>query len=383
MTFSGHVDRLSNAVSNLEAMGLLMTTLSFRQQTQRYFYKYYTQALPFSDDDSTDIVSYSFDLPCLTSDLLKSKMAQDSAPILPPDESAPVCTSMDASVGVIVDDFEERFIGWYDELLFNGRHVCPGHFSRRDGRYYHTLHLCSKEERESSILWDGEQITEAWDAHSAFFTVLGYYLMYVREYDNLTQETIFKEEARKLLTLTCGGKLYSDIQQFHNSHADYKLTRDEIKNLVQSYKNYARSSLLKKNGELKQYWWCLHVEYVDMYFAEKFPAIRDLFLDYPRRPERDERHPFKMVQHYDGSYGYDENYRMVSNLQRDILPNEFQLISLGLCRDLWERFGIKSVTVHDAIYMKVSDAAKKIDIDALLSRRLGLSSVPIEEKALF
>ena len=67
------------------------------------------------------------------------------------------------------------------------------------------------------------------------------------------------------------------------------------------------------------------------------------------------------------------------------MPYEFQLFSLGLCKDLFDLYRIKSVTVHDAIYMKASDAEKisSSDIDELLSERLGISDKIPRSYALF
>ena len=55
------------------------------------------------------------------------------------------------------------------------------------------------------------------------------------------------------------------------------------------------------------------------------------------------------------------------------MPYEFQLISIGLCKRIYNKYGIRCLTVHDAIYMKQSDSEKtNIDIDRLLEIELGL-----------
>lgn len=55
------------------------------------------------------------------------------------------------------------------------------------------------------------------------------------------------------------------------------------------------------------------------------------------------------------------------------MPYEFQLISIGLCKRIYNKYGIRCLTVHDAIYMKQSDSEKtNIDVNRLLEIELGL-----------
>ena len=87
----------------------------------------------------------------------------------------------------------------------------------------------------------------------------------------------------------------------------------------------------------------------------------------------------------------EKKYRLksVSNITHDIMPYEFKLISLGVCRDIYNDYGIKTLTVHDAVYMKESDR-KRLDesegsaneyIARLFARRLGVGAV--KSKPLF
>ena len=87
----------------------------------------------------------------------------------------------------------------------------------------------------------------------------------------------------------------------------------------------------------------------------------------------------------------EQKYRVksVSNLVHDIMPYEFRLVSLGVCRDIFNDYGIKSITVHDAVYMREADK-KRLDgaegsaneyIARLFARRLGVGAV--KSKPLF
>ena len=377
ITFSHHYERAQKAIAILRDMGLLITTQSYNSRSYRTFYHYYTQELKFEGGAGNETVVYDY-IPTWQLALLMSRKFPP-APInsVSTRSFLPDICSENKANKTSMDSFADTFLQWYEELQFDCNYTPPGHFSERDGRFYHKFHLCSKELREAFITWDGERIVEVWDAHSAFFIVLGYYLRDVKVYAGEAEEHEFRAEAARLLALALDDRLYVDIQRYHNARAFIKFNRDEAKREVQKYKNYSRSSLFRKDGNLKMCFWCERVRFIDRYFKENFPAIRDLFLDYPRHEEIDERHwHLKNNQWVPG-------IRKVSNLQHDIMPYEFQLFSLGICRDLWERFGVKSVTVHDAIYMKVSDAKKRIDIDALLARRLGMVMDSSKGVALF
>ena len=94
------------------------------------------------------------------------------------------------------------------------------HFSEKDGRLYHQFHQISKEERENNVYWDGEHVIEAWDAHSAFFTVLCFFLKFYQKYDKIESHKRFTEEANRMLDLTLSDNLYSSVADYHNSKSN-------------------------------------------------------------------------------------------------------------------------------------------------------------------
>ena len=377
------MDRTTLALNRLVEMGLLTVNRQISRLTYRQFYCYYTEAIPEATISNGESITLEYEIPPCTHNLLNGR-ATDSESSIVSSTTPPEFAAEDTSItSTPVDNFQKTFMGWYDELLFNGRSSYTGHFSEKDGRFYHQLHSSTREERSTIISWEGEHITEVWDAHSGFFIVLGYNLTHVRVYENSEMEAAFKDEASRLIRLAANDQLYEAIMSYHNRRSRLKLNRGDIKKHVQRYKNFKRSSLLRKDGTVKKYWWCERYRYIDQYFKTYFPNIRDLFLDYPRRTEIDNDQRYRVVHNVDGHYYYVPQTKSVSNLQRDIMPNEFQLISLGLCKDIWHQHGIKSVTVHDAIYMKKSDAQKGIDINAILAKRLGVSLEPLKSIALF
>ena len=122
-------------------------------------------------------------------------------------------------------------------------------------------------------------------------------------------------------------------------------------------------------------------QYIDEFFQKNFPNIRLWLLHYPRHQE------IKDVEiERNGKKEIHKNQLVsVSDLHRDIMPYEFKLISLGLCRNLYDFYQIKSITVHDAIYVKASETEKisNSDINDLLSERLGISDKAPRCYALF
>jgi hypothetical protein len=156
------------------------------------------------------------------------------------------------------------------------------------------------------------------------------------------------------------------------------ITRDGMKKQVQKYISKSYSRLFNKNGERTKYidaQWC---RYIDEYFQRNFPTIRQWILNYPRHKETKDVVDVNGVTHKNQTVN-------VSEIHHDVMPYEFKLISMGLCKDLYKLYRVKSVTVHDAIYMKASDAdtISSSTIDDLLTERLGISDKAPRSYALF
>jgi hypothetical protein len=257
--------------------------------------------------------------------------------------------------------FLSTFKSWYDELVLDGQHVARKAGITRDGRLYHMFHKLSKEQRKTQVLWDNKNVEEVWDAHSAFFAFIGYHIKQV--YNGNDKEVVMKE-ANAFIDLTLENKLYADIITYHKKNG-ICIDREKAKVLCNRYRGVSRNRLLKKNGTRTSYKDVQDLHIVDSYFEEKYPHIRDFFLDYPRRK--------KLVRKDDNSNVYSVKVegprridfiqpKGVSNLQRDITPYELKLISLGICRELYQKYNIKSITVHDAIYTKKMTDEDKQDL---------------------
>ena len=298
--------------------------------------------------------------------------------------------------GEYKDGFTDGFLQEYTKLTYtNGIYVgteLP--IWQTDGRIHHKFHEISKAVRASDVLWDGEHITEIWDAHNAFFVLLYARLL------SLNKGNI--KDVRQFGELALSGKLYDKVQTVLGWQG-YNVSRDRVKELLNRYKNTTRNKLFypqqdgqkwrKRKGAasldciLKSKWYpnlstvfdnfnnhCMGsslsnfvmnhlIRRIDEDFMINYPTVRDYLLDYPTRTEIEEYETLKKRQKK-------TRKKIVSNLQRDITPLEFRLISEGICRTLFYEYGIKSLTVHDAIYVKVSDAERirreGINLDKLL-----------------
>ena len=263
--------------------------------------------------------------------------------------------------------FLSTFKSWYDQLVINVEHVDKGAYIARDGRLYHAFHSLHKEQRNTQVLWDGKNVEEVWDAHSAFFAFIGYYIKQV--YNGNDKEVVTKE-ANAFIDLTLDNKLYADIISYYKKNG-ISIDRIKAKNLCNRYRGVSRKRLLKKNGTRTSYKDVQELQIIDSYFEEKYPHIRDFFLDYHRRK--------KLVRKEDDSNVYSVaveglwrvNFiqpKSISNLQRDITPYELKFISLGICRELYQKYNIKSITVHDAIYTKKMTDEDKHDVREKIER---------------
>ena len=393
MIYSKHKDRLRKTLNTLKGYNLCEFDLHFNPKTQRYYYITLTKSFEY-DKKSSSVTCIEYDIPERLYNVILGlpdipyfisnpsnnvvNYSYDNNNSFFPNSPFPLYSGTDSQLSMKEMTFYHQFIKCYDELSFSDNNVYPSpHLSEKDQRLYHKFHQITKYERLSSVIWEGEHVVEVWDAHSSFFIVLGCYLKYIIGYESEEDRAIVNEETNRLLRMALNNELYSKIQEYHNSKSEFPITREQAKKLTQMYKNLSYDYLFKKkkgkiiDGEVKNYWWSKRFKYIDELFRKKFPRIRHYFLSYSRRDE------LKTVEYTrrDGSKGSKMRYKLVSNLQHEILPYEFVLISMGLCRDLHKKYDVKSITVHDAIYVKESDAKRITSdmIDEMLAERLGVS----------
>lgn len=383
LAFSKHKDRLEAALNLLIQAGFVQVKANRNNNTTRMYYTYLTSLPDYVEQypiEKTRVFEYC--LPERTRHRLSKRKENTSQVIMHTDNDILLQTTNKHENNCVIplvaneqpdNSFRNMFVRWYDELIINDFGGIHGAFSNKDGRFYHRFHQINKEEREQTVIWDDQHVVEVWDAHSAFFIILCYYLLKVKEYNSEEEREAFTKEARCLADFCMKQDLYGHIASYHNRNApsnSVHFTRDKMKELLHSYCSRSRKYLFRKDGGLKNSWFCQQYQFIDEYFKENYPNIRDLLLDYPRREE------IVFEEVWRGGYCIPiPRRKQISNIHRDIMPCEFVVISEGICRILYEKYGIKSITVHDAIYMKQSDADRKIDIDSIF-RQLVLGEQP-------
>ena len=168
------------------------------------------------------------------------------------------------------------------------------------------------------------------------------------------------------------GEFYCTIQNYYNRNSKYKKTREEIKVLCHTYKAKYSDYLFKKDGTYKNYPYVQKLIPIDSYFKENFPSIREYILNSEVIIEKNPDYRMLKEKRNGTLYRDKSEYKRISALLREVMPNEFRLISEGVCGVLYDQYGIKAITVHDAIYMKKSDVMHCPDINNILRRLLNL-----------
>lgn len=179
-------------------------------------------------------------------------------------------------------------------------------------RYYHYFHELPKELRPYLCL-DNERLVENFDVHNCHYTMLAAIL----------DSSIPEKEYNDYYFKTSTGRFYQDIATFAgwNSRDDAKEACVKYLNLENKKISGSRKSL-DKGGHPKY----MYEAYVDKFFETFFPNIRKFI------------------------------YSNKDTLRQNINEAETKLIVNCVIRDLYEKYGIEALSLHDAIFMKESDA---------------------------
>ena len=218
------------------------------------------------------------------------------------------------------------------EIPLSGFEVREGN----DSRLYHPFHSFSKETRNENIFWEGQHIQEAWDLHSAIFVYLWY--------DLDKKHIIPTEELNRFYDLVVRDRnLYETVQEFvrKNHSLNVELPREVIKTNLQIY---LHNNKVPNDPCFKL---------IDLFFDKNFHNIRKYIINYSTRREYTGKEYTRRSKN--GKLSVIKQTKLVKNLYRDLIPFERMLITEGVCKTLLEEYNIKTVTVHDAIYMKTND----------------------------
>ncbi len=369
MLFAGHEERLKASIDELEKLGLVKLIKEKNNLSGREYYKYYTYPIEIDITNRNNTTVFEYDSTLLKSleNCKRCYFDESWLDINQIDNNGELCS------------FLTRMMGWYDELEGLKNNDKVAYVSKLNGRCYHPFHQSKKEERHL-IRWNNEPIIEAWDANASFYMSLCYMLRQEVKKGKVKNKTMVLEETTRLLNLCLDNEFYDEVILYYWLKSGEKLPRNYIKLLCQKYRTRWRDYFFTTKGRYKNTDCVKELKYIDMYFEENFPIIRNIILDSEVIKADNPHYMQWMPKRNGGSYLSTEKTRKVSTLDRIVTPFELELITNGLCKRLYEEKGIESISLHDGIYVRNSDFDSCDVIPEMLREILG---VPCQPKRQF
>ena len=192
---------------------------------------------------------------------------------------------------------------------------------RDDNRIYTGFHTLDKTTR-SRVYMDNEPLVECFDVHNCHATLI----------NAILPDSIPASEKDLYLSKTISGTFYEDVMNWVNSRFSSNWDRDFTKTAVNKYLNLSRNTIDKANKAKKS----VHAEAVcvDAYFSTLFPSIREFITNTPKKnSDKDTL-----------------NY-MLNVVETNIITNH-------ICKDLYENHNIHAISLHDGIFVKLSDCSR-------------------------
>lgn len=261
-------------------------------------------------------------------------------PILIEDTSSQlsVCLSMSCARRCTAFNFD-KFLSNYSRLEYlnllgevDKEETNMLHFSiaklNSDGRIYHRFHAISSYYRKTRLYLDGELLAENFDIHNAYWQFMNCIL----------PDKINFTERNNFYKLTTSGLFYEDVRDWINRTFDAHWTREDAK----LYSNTYCNTTTKYNETLKS---------VDAYFKENFPEIRNFIRNYKTEKQR----VTKKIINKHGKKVNHTTTKKVSLIYKALNEAETKIMVMGICKELFENYGIEALTLHDGLYMKKSD----------------------------
>ena len=192
---------------------------------------------------------------------------------------------------------------------------------RDDNRIYTGFHTLDKTVR-SRVYMDNEPLVECFDVHNCHATLI----------NAILPDSIPAAEKDLYLSKTTSGTFYEDVMKWVNSRFSANWNREFTKTAVNKYFNLSRTTIDKANKAKKS----VHADAVciDAYFNELFPSIREFITNTPKKnSDKDTL-----------------NY-MLNVVETNIITNH-------ICKDLYEQYDIHAISLHDGIFVKLSDCSR-------------------------
>ena len=192
---------------------------------------------------------------------------------------------------------------------------------RDDNRIYTGFHTLDKTIR-SRVYMDNEPLVECFDVHNCHATLI----------NAILPDSIPTSEKDLYLSKTISGTFYEDVMNWVNSRYSANWNREFTKTAVNKYLNLSRNTIDKANKAKKS----IHSEAVcvDAYFSTLFPSIREFITNTPKKKSDKDT----------------LNY-MLNVVETNIITNH-------ICKDLYEHYNIDAISLHDGIFVKLSDCSR-------------------------
>ena len=192
---------------------------------------------------------------------------------------------------------------------------------RDDNRIYTGFHTLDKTTR-SRVYMDNEPLVECFDVHNCHATLI----------NAILPDSIPAAEKDLYLSKTISGTFYEDVMNWVNSRFSANWNREFTKTAVNKYFNLSRNTIDKANKAKKS----IHADAVcvDAYFSTLFPAIREFITNAPKKKSDNDT----------------LNY-MLNVVETNIITNT-------ICKDLYEHYDIHAISLHDGIFVKLSDCSR-------------------------
>ena len=195
----------------------------------------------------------------------------------------------------------------------------PAHHTKNSPhRYYHYFHSILKELR-SRLRLDGEEIIELFDIHNCALLMVNFVLPEPDEY--------FEK-------LTLSGQIYETIRDWANMTYGCNWDREFTKSATNKYLNISNWKLDK--AEIYDKSINKDAYYVSQLFKNKCP----------------------IVYNYIRSTHQCTSKQVYCNFTKELEKFESYVIVDNICKEIWNKFGCKVISLHDSVWCKKSEYDK-------------------------
>lgn len=260
------------------------------------------------------------------------EVSSSQLPVCPSMSCARKCTALsEFNFGRFLSNYSrleyKNLLGELDKDETNMLHFSIAKLNA-DGRIYHRFHAINSYYRKSRLYLDGELLVENFDIHNAYWQFMNCIL----------PDKINFTERNNFYKLTTSGLFYEDVRDWINKTFGANWTREDAK----LYSNTYCNTTTKYNETLKS---------VDAYFKENFPEIRNFIRNY----KTEKQSVTKKIINKHGKKVNHTTTKKVSLIYKALNEAETKIMVMGICKELFENYGIEALTLHDGLYMKKSD----------------------------